>query len=263
MRQIADGLPQYSLLRISVEKGSHGSGKKQRYMDSMKRLHVKREHLEMEGSWQHGQPENIQIVSRLYFDNYDGPHIRIKEAQRLEEIRKSGLQDELDRVALQRFEQARPFVQDGPFPLKNGDHVSGGVELYDDPWLWEPPALLGGGRLPALEWSATIGDSLRVTELLSQQNFAPEELNQSLWSAVELERDNTEVIDQLLRAGANVNARRGSETPLMMALGYPAHVAFLLKSGARVDDRDGNERTAIQQVECKRQTKLMFGCGCA
>ena len=249
VQQIADGLPQYSLLRISLEEGSHGSGEKQQYMDSMKRLVVKRAHFEVEGSWQHGQPKNLQIALRMYFDNYDGPHTRITDAQRLGEIRKSGLQDELDRVAIQRAEQARPFVVDGPLPFKNGDRVYAGVELYDDPWLWEPPALLFGSRLPALEWRATVGDTLGVAELLSHQSLTSEELNHALWSAVQSERDNTEVIDQLLRAGADVNAPRGSETPLMMALGYPVHVAFLLKAGARVDDRDDNRRTAIQQVE--------------
>ena len=132
------------------------------------------------------------------------------------------------------------------------------MELYDDPWLLSPLTAISSedSRHHPLLDAAASEDVTKLHQALANHNFSQRELDTALFQAVIAERDNTEVMEILMRAGANVNARSGGvgdKTLLMAAIYNPVHLLFLLKSGARIDDKDAYGNTALVLAEMAKQ----------
>jgi hypothetical protein len=123
------------------------------------------------------------------------------------------------------------------------------VELFDDPRFpesvrpWYPCGEFG--TLP-LSDASSIGDANDVARLLTSRKFPQEKLNDALFHAVKNYYDNSDVIDLLVKAGADINCRDADYglTVLMWALDRPIQVPTLIKLGADVGarNRKGTQR---------------------
>lgn len=261
LNEIARTLPHTAfrelILRSRPGTGVRGTGVREDYMDRMTKAGVKRSLIEVHGIWRSGFGDPT-ISSRRYFSNYDGRGTEITDPQRLShDISLTGLQDVLDQVALVRIKRSGPFCQD-ECPDLEGKKVYGVVELYDDPWLLSPLTAISSedSRHHPLLDAAASEDVTKLHQALVNHNFSQRELDTALFQAVIAERDNTEVMEILMRAGANVNARSGGvgdKTLLMAAIYNPVHVLFLLKSGARIDDKDAYGNTALVVAEMAQE----------
>jgi len=262
IQTIIDGLPQYSPMRRQLEQGFKGNGKQQRYMDLMKLAHVRRAFMEIQGLWKNGQPTTLKVAWRLYFDKYDGPSACINDSDRLKKISDSGLEDALDRVAFERMSVARLVCVDCQTRLQEGEAVYGRVELYDNPWLREArtTVMLEKERAPALYQSIAIDNVVEVAQLLEHERFDQEKLDLAFrMAAGDPMRDLSDILDLLLRAGADINSKaRNGTTPLMLAIRNPAHVQFLLKRGAVVNQRDDDGKTALDRAKAGEERDSVF-----
>lgn len=256
LNEIARTLP-HTAFRELILRSRPGTGVREDYMDRMTKAGVKRSLIEVHGIWRSGFGDPT-ISSRRYFSNYDGRGTEITDPQRLShDISLTGLQDVLDQVALVRIKRSGPFCQD-ECPDLEGKKVYGVVELYDDPWLLSPPTAISSedSRHHPLLDAAASEDVTKLHQALANHNFSQRELDTALFQAVYAERDNTEVMEILMRAGANVNARSWGvdhKTLLMAAIYNPVHVLFLLKSGARIDDKDAYGNTALVVAEMAKE----------
>jgi|SRR5215472_3093687 len=93
VRQIIEGLPSCSFLHQQLIAGIYGKGTMQSYMEAMRREGVKKAVFVVQAHWDGKQPKEPRLLNGLYFDSYDGPNGQIV-AERLEGIRKSGLEDD-------------------------------------------------------------------------------------------------------------------------------------------------------------------------
>src|SRR5260370_40729507 len=99
-------------------------------MDSMRQQGVKRAEFSVYSRWHSGKPENLKVVRRVYFSQYDAAYSQITDAGRLEQIEKSGLQTMLDNIATAKTLAARPFEgPDGP-RRKNVQRVANDIEFF-------------------------------------------------------------------------------------------------------------------------------------
>ncbi len=189
----------------------------------------------------------------MYFSKYDGPHSQIADPQSLDGIRTSGLQDLLDSVVI-GWAKERPLVHGVEHRIvqhPEDKQMYTTAELFDDLWFrpmvrpWTP----WNGTIPSpLNHAAAIGDGDQVDHLLEASNFSQEELNAALLSAVGNDYDNSEVINLLLKAGAEINSRdpRSGSTVLMLSIGRPIHLPTLIERGADINARDPKGSTALE-----------------
>ncbi len=84
--------------------------------------------------------------------------------------------------------------------------------------------------------------------LVKTRKFSQNELNDALILAVTDYYDNSDVIDLLLKAGADVNARdsRFGQTVLMFARGRPIQIPMLLERGADINAKDPQGNTVLK-----------------
>ena len=83
--------------------------------------------------------------------------------------------------------------------------------------------------------------------LLKQHQYSKSELNEALFRAVLSDYDNTAIIDLLIGAGADVNAKGAGEiTPLILAVQSPCNIRPLIAHGGRVGDHDKWGSTALE-----------------
>lgn len=246
VQHLLDELPTCSVLRAELQRGEHGSGGEQPYMLKMRQLGVQRAIVELDADLHGNRPENIRIMKHLYFRAFDGPNAQINDPSVLTAIRDNGLQAELDESARERVSSAPVFR--GPDSHGTGEEASSFVEFFSDPEIPDQKVLLfPSGRPKALTVAVVNGDAVGTRALLKSRSFSKRQLNRALFDAVLSRYDNTEVIDLLLHAGADVNARAaGGVTPLMNSVAHPCNLRPLLDAGADVRARDKWGRDALQ-----------------
>lgn len=86
IRELIKNLPEYSWLRIQLQSGMRGEGKNKPYMERMRQGGVRRANFTLAALWHAGSPQNIRILERLYFSEYDGPHTQVRDEKALEAI---------------------------------------------------------------------------------------------------------------------------------------------------------------------------------
>lgn len=227
-------------------------------MEKMRKQGVKRAAIEVQASYRKGWVEDVHIVRRLYFSQFDGPDSQISSASILKRIDDSGLQTELDRAVIDRAKVApvKGPVDSPPLSFRHRFHyVWTLVQIYSDPAFPQEKTLLHptGHQTATLNDAVLFGDALETQKLLQAKRFKQGELDYTLFSAVMSDFDNTTSIRLLLGAGANANSRAGDETtPLMVAVARPCNIRPLLDGGADRDARDSSGRTAIEIARQQR-----------
>lgn len=256
--QLIAKLPECSRLREQLEHGRFSDGTGKPYMRPMLDHGVQRAFFEVEGNWSHGRAENIRFVRRLYYRILDGPDAQITDAATLNEIETSGLAGTLDQAVLPQIKNAHLFSgtdQWGTAGIAGywkwrlkGGHIYGTADLFASPWV---SPFAGDIVSPYkvrddLTHVAQIGDVIGVSKLLSAKRYSQLDLNRALNCAVMSLWDNTNVINMLVKAGADVNAKSSDgTTPLMATYECACNISVLLANGARVEDRNRFGQTAL------------------
>lgn len=126
------------------------------------------------------------------------------------------------------------------------------MEFFWDPVLPEQPvSLFRSGRPAPLTPVVLTGDAVGTEAVLKSRRFSQKELNLALFAAVISRYDNSDVINLLVQAGADVNARADyGVTALMFA--KPCNLQPLLEVGADLSARDKWGKDALQHA---RQVK--------
>jgi hypothetical protein len=129
-----------------------------------------------------------------------------------------------------------------------GGKVASIVEFFSDPWLPEQKVFVFPAGHPAPLTDAVVsGDVVDTQALLQSHKFYKKQLDRALFDVMLSRYDNTNVIDLLLKAGADVNSRApDGSTPLMSAVGHPCNLRSLLDRGADLNARDKWGRNALQ-----------------
>ncbi len=236
-QKLVESLPPYSWLRTELRGGVKGDGKDEPYRQRMRQLGIRRAFLQLGAVWRHGRVEEVRVFRRVYFVKYDGPHSQADE-QLQEVIRTSGLAALLDEAALQRGIRSKWWMgPDSRARRPKNTQLQASAEFLDDSGLPERPTIFGVsayGMWP-LSDAAEAGDAKEVKQLLGSAKFSQLLLNAALLRAVTNVYDNSDVIDLLLQAGADINARTSlGQTALMLATGWsPTQVHVLLERGAK------------------------------
>ncbi len=247
-------LPDCSALRQRLVRGDVGDGIDKPYMKAMLREGVERAYIEVHGVWKHNRPANMEVVRGLYFNKLDAPHSEITDSAKLKQLRDSGLERLLDSVVLLRINEAHLMGWHDPQPIWNlswqlhGSKISGSIDLFDTPWVPDSgrPVFRDFHPQPSIEQAAGIGDVMRVRTMLGQRKYSQAELDRALSHAAMSVWDNTDVIELLVKADADPNARFGENTTvLMLAYENACNIRPLLDQGARPNDRDKWGRTAL------------------
>lgn len=253
VQQLINELPLCSVLRSELQRGVHGEGIKQPYMDKMGELGVQRAMIEVRAVRRRNRPQGMQVVRRLFYRRFDGPDAQISDEGVLNAIGVSGLEADLDRIARNRVSTA-PIVKAGDWPVRSKRLVSF-VEFFADPWMPEQPALLFAlsGSAATTTSAVVESDAPGTRALLKSNKFSKKELDRSLFDAVLSRYDNSTVIKLLMDAGADANARNEEgTTPLMNAVARPCNLRPLLDGGANLYARDKWGKTALDHA---RETK--------
>ncbi len=255
-------LPEHSWLRsrLAVWVIQHSDmrqgASEEPYLQGMRQEGIKRAYFELSSIWRAGKPQDVRVISRLYFDKYDGPHAQIADQRSIDAIRASGLENLLDRVAID-WAKERPLVYGIEHAIvrhPEGKQMFTKAELFDDirlsgiAWPWSPWI---GSRAPPLADAASVGDANEVARLLQTSKSSQQELNAALLNAVTNDYDNSAVIELLLKAGADINCRdpRYGLTALMWAIGRPIQLPTLIDHGADVNLRDPQGNTALGRAK--------------
>jgi hypothetical protein len=120
------------------------------------------------------------------------------------------------------------------------------AEFFSTPLINEQKTLiLPGENIDPFIHAAYTGDFLTLETDLSTKT--QKELSKALFQAVFNPYDNTQVIQWLVKHGADPNYH-GSDgiTPLISAVAHPCNVKALLKAGARLNETDKWGRTALK-----------------
>jgi hypothetical protein len=246
IRQVIASLPPESELRQRLERGAIGDGVRYPWMDKMRQQGVKHLLVRTEFVWR-GRPTDVRVARIVYFSKYDWDCAQINDPQRLEQIRASGLEDEIGRVAVQRTLET-PWARDTDGHVLKAKHGECTNELFDDEWLTQrfPTSLWRNdkARHPVLT-AASMHDEEDVKALV-QASVSAEDRDDALWFNLMYDDPCMETV--LIKAGADVNGRNhDGSTPLMTAVGFKVfgNVKALLAAGADVNAKANNGQTAL------------------
>jgi hypothetical protein len=139
IKQIIEGLPRDSLLRRELTAGARGTGVRFAWMDELRERGVKRVLIGVDITFdRRGRPKQMKVESARYFTHYEGDE-QILDPERLNAIRASGLEKELDNLALGKA--AHGHWLDVPRPMPNPFVGGAQIQFLDDEWLPSPPTL--------------------------------------------------------------------------------------------------------------------------
>lgn len=134
IRKLINELPVDSAVRHQLENGARGDGVHYSWMDEMGREGVKRARVQVTISFKrNGRPKNMNIQEIEYYQDYDLKSSPIIDRSRLSEIQKSGLEDSLRRVALERALHGSWL--DVPHPRPKPFVGGTTVDIFDDEWI--------------------------------------------------------------------------------------------------------------------------------
>lgn len=216
------------------------------YMSRMREMGVARASIQIQGEYRKGKAKNLRSTRHVYFNKFDGPDSQISDDATLSAIKNSGLQETLDKIAIEKASKAKIAlgIEKHPAPPHQ---LSTDVQIFSTESIGYEPLLGPYSQLPPLVAAVQAGDASEVQTLTNGSHFSQVELDQALFRAVTSDFDNSTCIHLLVRAGANVNGHTSDGvTPLMTAVSRPCSIKPLLEGGARLDARDRWGRTALQ-----------------
>lgn len=139
LREIARQLPSDSSLKSDILAGARGSGVHYAWMDQMAKTDIKRVVVQVDIAFHHnGRPKHSSVNHVEYFSEYDGGS-PLSDPARLKAIRDSGLENQLESVALERV--AHGAWVDVPRPRPKPFVGGIWIEFFDDEWLAVFPSL--------------------------------------------------------------------------------------------------------------------------
>jgi hypothetical protein len=257
LAEIAASLPVDEPVRQLLEDGFRANGIHKQWMDAMKGQGVKQVLIDVKGTWYMKigfRPD--KVVRVVYRTEYSSPGSQIVEDTRLEALQKSGLQHQLETVAIEESKQAA-WMRIDYNPVSLGGHAH--VCLADDewvpcgPWRMDRPGFSGFEEEKYPLYSAAIfPDLAAASKLLATSHFSQTDLNIALYAATQNSSDNTKMIELLVKAGADVNARlSGGSTLLMQAASglRLTNVKLLLSLGADPNSKNPKGDTALSWIE--------------
>jgi hypothetical protein len=138
LRDIARELPAESALRRNLLKGARGNGTHYPWMDDMRRQRIKRAVVWVNIRFDSkGQPKTMSVNQTQYFALYEGG-APISDNAQLSTIRKTGLEEELNTLALEKARHGYWVDLPGPKPHPFVGETQ--IEFLDDEWLPAPLA---------------------------------------------------------------------------------------------------------------------------
>ena len=144
IRELIGGLPDDSFLRHELQQGVRGDGVHYPWMDEMRKQGIKRVVVWINIRYaRNGRPKQMSVNRTEYFTQYDAGGALVSDTARLNAIRASGLEKELDDLALGRAEHG--FWVDVPRPRPNPFVGGFHAEFLDDEWFPIPPVLYCAG----------------------------------------------------------------------------------------------------------------------
>jgi hypothetical protein len=174
----------------------------------------------------------------------------------LEGLEKSGLQRQLKTVAIEKSKRAL-WIRIDSNPLRQPGYAE--VCLTDDEWLpcgsWRTDRAMFSAfeeeKYP-LYSAAIYPDLLSASRELATNHFSQTDLDTALFGAIANSSDNTNMVELLVKAGANVNARRNDGSTLLMeaASGLRVtNVKLLLSLGADANLKNRRGDTALSWID--------------
>ena len=133
IHNIINELPPNSGLRHVLVEGARGNGVHYSWMDELRSNGIKRVIVTVAITFdRNGRPKQLRTDSVEYFSQYDGG-TAISDSDRLSAIRASGLQKQLETLALE--EAPHGMWTDVPRPAPKPFIGSTQIQFYDDEWL--------------------------------------------------------------------------------------------------------------------------------
>lgn len=253
LKEIATSLPTDDALRNAIQGGRRGTGVHESWMDDMKREGIREARFEVKGTWWRAFGFWPSHLTRgVYRRSYSSPGSQIINENALQKLRSSGLERELETVAIRKSKGAIWFRIDSN-PWKQQGYAE--VHLCDNAWLpcgGEPGFSAFDSEQAPLYSAAIFPDVASLEKQLATQRFSQIDLNTALFGASRCRSDNTKAMALLIKAGADVNARRrdGSTVLMEAASGLQlTHLKFLLASGADANRKNDRGETALTWVK--------------
>lgn len=236
--QLLNEMPACSRLHSQIARGEYGDGIDRPFMREMRTQGVQRAYFVVNTTLHDGA---ARVERRIYYRRYDEANSQITDLQELAQIVQSGLQSTLDQIALRSARDAPPF----PGGRKHSRAKIGytDVEFLSTPWLRPIASFISPleKTIDPLYLAAGRGDSVQVAELIGHGHFQRERLDRALFYAVGNLYDNTTVINQLIAAGADVNATSpdsDGNSLVLTAVSRPCNLRALLEKGADPNSRN-------------------------
>ena|SRR3984893_1299247 len=140
IQEVIKELPPDSLLRHALQEGARGNGLHYAWIDELRKQGIKRVVVGVDITFdRHGHPKQMSLGRTEYFTQYDPGGVPVSDTDLLNAIRASGLEKQLDDLALQEaahghwFEIPRPR----PNPFVGGTRIV----FLDDEWLPGVPTM--------------------------------------------------------------------------------------------------------------------------
>jgi hypothetical protein len=134
IQQVIEQLPSESLLRAQLLDGARGNGVRFSWMDELRKRGIKRVLVGVDITFdRHGHPKQMSLGRTEYFTQYDFGGTPSLDTELLNAIRVSGLEKQLDALAMQKA--AHGHWVDVPRPRPNPFVGGTQIEFLDDEWL--------------------------------------------------------------------------------------------------------------------------------
>ncbi|MFZ0636881.1 MAG: hypothetical protein WA755_00370 [Candidatus Acidiferrales bacterium] len=134
IREVIKELPPNSLLRGELLQGARGDGVHYPWMDDMQKEGIKRVVVWVDIRFDpRGRPKQMSVDRTQYFTEYDAGGAPVSETERLKVIRASGLENQLNNLALHRAMHGAWVDVPRPKPRPFVGRTT--VEFLDDEWL--------------------------------------------------------------------------------------------------------------------------------